>query len=197
MISDEIGNLEDTSDTEQSFAEDTPLSKDLTEYLALEKQRRLDTLETRKKILNFFVGWTFHATGLAIAKWCLVLGGGNALWMASTLCFTVSFVPTVFVATGININYVDGNFEATNMQRSFRFLLGVGSAGLTTYLATKDYLYFRELTDNTVAQISHDIRTIQKQHPETEPWLGMAVAALLFIGGVVAIGIANGIANRR
>ncbi|MCC5610107.1 hypothetical protein LC612_25920 [Nostoc sp. CHAB 5834] len=43
------------------------------------------------------MSWTFHATGVAIAKWCLVIGGSGALWTAATLCFTVAFVPTSFL----------------------------------------------------------------------------------------------------
>ncbi|MUG92779.1 hypothetical protein F7734_10080 [Scytonema sp. UIC 10036] len=176
------------NDIEQSaYAEDTALPKDLAEALQLEKQRREETLFLRKKILSFFISWTFHSTGIAIAKWCLVLGGSSALWTAASLCFTISFVPTAFLATGININYTDGQFQVTNMQKLSNLGIGLVSASVTTYLAVKDYQYLQDLSNQTIVQLSESIREVQRQHPETDPWLAIAVAGALFVGSMFAI----------
>jgi hypothetical protein len=190
MLSDELEELKE-SDEGALYAEDTALPKDLVEILQLEKQRRQETLLVRKKIYYFFVSWTFHATGVAIAKWCLVIGGSGALWTAATLCFTVAFVPTSFLISGININYIDGQLQVSNMQKAGNLLVGGVTASITTYLAVKDYQILFDLSNQTIAQISEDIRTIQKQHPQTDPWLSIVIAGVLFFGAIFALGVAN------
>jgi hypothetical protein len=189
MISDELNELGDEEST--AYAEDTALPKDLAEYLQREKQRREETLIVRKKILTFFVGWTFHATGVAIAKWCLILGGGGAMWAAATLCFTVAFVPTSFMTSGININYVDGQLQVSNMQKAGNLIVGGVTATVTTILAVKEYQSLADLSNQTIVQISQDIKTIQKQHPETDPWLSIVIAGVLFFGAMLALGAGN------
>ncbi|MFL9455912.1 hypothetical protein AB0758_33155 [Tolypothrix bouteillei VB521301_2] len=178
---------ENSSEDVIAYADDTLLPKDLVEALQLEKQRREETLFLRKKILNFFIGWTFHSTGIAIAKWCLVLGGTSAMWTAVSLCFTISFVPTAFLATGININYTDGQFQVTNMQKLSNLGIGLVSASVTTYLAVKDYQYLQDLSNQTIVQLSESIREVQRQHPQTDPWLSIIVAGALFVGSMFAI----------
>jgi hypothetical protein len=189
MLSDELEDL--SQDEGALYASDTALPKDLVEALQQELQRREETLLIRKKILTFFVSWTFHATGVAIAKWCLVLGGSGALWTAATLCFTVAFVPTSFLISGININYTDGQLQISNMQKAGSLLVGGVTACVTTYLAVNDYQSLAYLSNQTIVQISEDIRTIQRQHPQTDPWLSIAIAAALFFGAMFALGIAN------
>jgi hypothetical protein len=181
-------DLETESHNEENgYADDTLLPKDLALSLQKEKERQEDILFVRKKALSFFVAWTFHATGVAIAKWCLVLGGSGAMWTACTLCFTVSFVPTAFIASSISINYVDGQFQATNMQSLSRLLIGTVTASVTTYLAVKEYHYFQDLSNQTVIQLSESIREVQRQHPASDPWLSIAVAGALFVGSMFAI----------
>ncbi|ARV58005.1 hypothetical protein BZZ01_04545 [Nostocales cyanobacterium HT-58-2] len=186
MLSEEL-EQDITGEDTTTYAEDTALPKDLAEAVAIEKQRRQETLATRRKILSFFLSWSFHATGVAIAKWCLVLGGGAALWMAVTLCFTISFVPASFIASGINVNYTEGRLEATNMERLGGIVVQVGAASVTTWLAIKDYESLNRMTQETVAQMSEDIRIIQKQYPQSDPWLSIGIAVLLVVGGFVAM----------
>ena len=187
MLSEELEELDEGA----MYASDTALTKDLTEALQLQKQRREETLIIRKKILTFFVSWTFHATGVAIAKWCLVLGGGGALWTAATLCFTVAFVPTSFLISGININYIDGQLQISNMQKAGSLLVGGLTASVSTYLAINEYQSLVNLSNQTIVQISKDIRTIQKQYPETEPWLSIVIAGVLFFGAIFTFGVAS------
>jgi hypothetical protein len=189
MLSDELEDL--SQDEGAVYAEDTALPKDLIEALQREKQAKEETLIVRKKILTFFVSWTFHATGVAIAKWCLVLGGSGALWTATTLCFTVAFVPTSFLISGININYTDGQLQISNMQKAGSLLVGGVTASVTTYLAINEYQSLANLSNQTIVQISEDIRTIQKQHPQTDPWLSIVISGVLFFGAMFALGIAN------
>jgi hypothetical protein len=189
MLSDELEEL--TQDEAAVYADDTALPKDLAEALQIEKQRRQETLFIRKKVFTFFVSWTFHATGVAIAKWCLVLGGSGALWVAATLCFTVAFVPTSFLVSGINVNYIDGQLQISNMQKAGSLLVGGVTASVTTYLAVKEYQTLLDMSNQTIVQISEDIRTIQKQHPQTDPWLSIIIAAVLFFGAMFALGVAS------
>lgn len=189
MLSDELEEL--TQDESAVYAEDTALPQDLIEALQLEKQRRQETLFIRKKILTFFVSWTFHATGVAIAKWCLVIGGSNALWAATSLCFTVAFVPTAFLISGININYTDGQLQISSMQKVGSLIVGGITAVGSTYLAVNNYQSLLNLSNQTIAQISEDIRTIQRQHPQTDPWLSIAIAASLFFGAMFTFGVAS------
>ncbi|MFN6565212.1 MAG: hypothetical protein RMY28_036170 [Nostoc sp. ChiSLP01] len=185
--------LEELSEGDEgaAYASDTALPKDLVEALQQEKQRRQETLFIRKKILTFFVSWTFHATGVAIAKWCLVIGGSGALWTAATLCFTVAFVPTSFLVSGMTINYVDGQLQISSMQKIGSFIIGGVTAAGSTYLAVNDYQSLLNLSNQTIAQISEDIRTIQKQYPQTDPWLSIAIAGSLFFGAMFTFGLAS------
>jgi hypothetical protein len=40
------------------------------------------------------------------------------------------------------------------------------------------------LTKYSVTQINQDIQTIEKQNPQSDPWLSIAVALALFIGSI-------------
>lgn len=182
-----LEDLESENSEPTVYAEDTLLPKDLVETLQKEKQIREEVLVTRKKILGFFVGWTFHATGVAIAKWCLVLGGGSALWTAATLCFTISFIPSAFISTGISFNYTDGQFQANNMQNLGKLFTGIATASITSCLAIQEYKYLQNLSEQTIAEINNSIHEIQNQHPETSPWLTIAIAGVLFFGSMFAI----------
>ncbi|MFN6475299.1 hypothetical protein [Nostoc sp. DedQUE07] len=188
MFSEE---LEQPNEEAVIYAPDTAIPKDLAEVLQLEKQRRIEILIVRKKVLTFFVGWTFHATGVAIAKWCLVIGGSGALWTAATLCFTVAFVPTSFLISGMNINYVDGQFQVSDMQKAGNLLVGAITAVASTWLAVRENQALLDLSNQTVVQISEDIRTIQKQYPQSDPWLSIVIAGVLFFGAMFAFGVAN------
>lgn len=183
----ELENDDDTGTEQSAYAPDTQLPKDLVEVLQQEKQRRQETLVIRKKVQSFFTTWTFHATGVAIAKWCLVYGGSSALWTAASLCFTVSFVPAVFLAQSININYVDGRLEASNMQSLSRLGLGLITASVTTYLAIKDYECLEKLSQQTITQLNDSIQEIQHQYPKSDPWLTIAICSVLFFGSMFII----------
>ncbi len=73
------------------------------------------------------------------------------------------------------------------MQNVFKTAGGLVFAGITTWLAVKDHQYFENLTKETVSQISQDIQTIEKQNPQSDPWLSIAVALALFIGSIAII----------
>lgn len=190
---EEIGAIDNTESNAEALAQDTALPRDLYEALLLEKQRRQQTLATRQKILTFFVSWTFHASGTAIAKWCLVLGGSSAYWLAATLCFTVALVPATFMATSININYIEGQMEATNLERGGGVLIKAVGAGVTTWLAVKEHQFFAKASDDAIAQIEQQVRVVQKQHPESYPWLPAATPLLV----ALAVGLVVGVFVRR
>ncbi|MHC5828438.1 MAG: hypothetical protein ACYT04_74225, partial [Nostoc sp.] len=89
--------------------------------------------------------------------------------------------------TGLRVNYNSDGLEVDNMQNVLKTAGGLVFAGVTTWLAVKDYQYFENLTKETVSQISQDIQTIEKQNPQSDPWLSIAVALALFIGSIAII----------
>ena len=165
-----------------AVAPDTPLPKDLLEHLEERTRQRKDVIDTTVKLSRFFVGWSLNYTGFFIAKFLLVTGGGINLWLAITLCFSVCSVGSLAGLTGFRVNYNSDGLEVDNMQNIFKSALGLASAGTVTWLATKDYQYFETLTRETAAQINQDIQTIERQHPQLDPWLSIGIAALLVLG---------------
>ena len=163
-------------------APDTPLPKDLLEHLEERKKQRKQVIDTTEKLSRFFVGWALNSTGFFIAKFLLVTGGGVNYWLAVSLCFSVSSVGSLAGLTGFRVNYNSDGLEVDNMQNIFKSAAGLATAGAVTWLATKDYQYFEKLTRETAAQISQDIQTIEKQYPQTDPWLSIAIGAAIVLG---------------
>ncbi|RCJ42499.1 hypothetical protein A6770_34640 [Nostoc minutum NIES-26] len=169
------------------IAPDTPLPKDLISHLESRKQHRKDVINTTDKLTRFFVGWSLNSTGFLIAKYLLITGGGVNLWLAITLSFSICSVGSLAGLTGLRINYNSDGLEVDNMQNLFKTAGGLVFAGVTTWLAVKDYQYFENLTKETVTQINQDIQTIEKQNPQSDPWVSIAVAVALFIGSIAII----------
>ncbi|MCW5319359.1 hypothetical protein GTQ43_39075 [Nostoc sp. KVJ3] len=169
------------------IAPDTPLPKDLISHLESRKQHRKDVINTTEKLTRFFVGWSLNSTGFFIAKYLLITGGGVNLWLAISLSFSICSVGSLAGLTGLRVNYNTDGLEVDNMQNVFKTAGGLVFAGVTTWLAVKDYQYFENLTKETVSQISQDIQTIEKQNPQSDPWLSIAVALALFIGSIAII----------
>ena len=84
---------------------------------------------------------------------------------------------------GFSVRYQEG-LEVENMQNIFRTIGGLIISGGVTILAVKEYHYFQELTYQTAAQISADIRTIEGQNPELSPWLSIVIAAIILFGSI-------------
>ncbi|MGI2906807.1 hypothetical protein [Tolypothrix sp. VBCCA 56010] len=168
------------------IASDTPLPKDLLEHLESRKKQRKDIIDTTEKLSRFFVGWSLNSTGFFLAKFLLVTGGGVNYWLAVSLCFSVSSVGSLAGLTGFRVNYTSDGLEVDNMQNIFKSAAGLVTAGTVTWLATKDYQYFETLTRESAAQISQDIQTIERQHPQLDPWLSIGVVSFLL---VCALGI--------
>lgn len=178
---------EDQESVVSEIAPDTPLPKDLIEHLESRKQHRKDVINTTEKLTRFFVGWSLNSTGFFIAKYLLITGGGVNLWLAISLSFSVCSVGSLAGLTGLRVNYNSDGLEVDNMQNVLKTAGGLVFAGITTWLAVKDYQYFENLTKETVTQISQDIQTIEKQNPQSDPWLSIAVALALFIGSIAII----------
>ncbi|MBW4635459.1 MAG: hypothetical protein KME30_27280 [Iphinoe sp. HA4291-MV1] len=164
------------------IAPDTPLPKDLLEHLESRKKHRQEIINTTEKLTRFFIGWSLNSTGFFIAKFLLINGGSLYYWLAISLCFSISSVGSLAGLTGFRINYKEG-LEVDNGQNVLKAVGGVAGAVGVTWLATKDYQYFENLTKETAAQINQDIATIEKQYPQLDPWLGIVIAALLLLGG--------------
>lgn len=169
-----------------AVAPDTPLPKGLLEHLEERKKQRRDVIDTTEKLSRFFVGWSLNSTGFFIAKFLLLTGGGVNYWLAVSLCFSVCSVGSLAGLTGFRVNYNSEGLEVDNMQNVFKSAAGLATAGTVTWLATKDYQYFEMLTRESAAQISQDIQTIEKQHPQLDPWLSIGVVSFLL---VCALGI--------
>ncbi|MBD2359369.1 hypothetical protein H6G41_33125 [Tolypothrix sp. FACHB-123] len=168
-------------------APDTPLPKDLIEHLESRKQHRQDIIKTTEKLTRFFVGWSLNSTGFFLAKYLLITGGGVNFWLAISLSFSICSVGSLAGLTGLRVNYNSDGLEVDNMQNLLKTAAGLVCAGVTTWLAVKDYQYFENLTSETVTQINKDIQIIEKQNPQSDPWLSIAVALALFIGSIAVI----------
>jgi hypothetical protein len=169
------------------IAPDTPLPKDLIEHLESRKQHRQDIINTTEKLTRFFVGWSLNSTGFFIAKYLLITGGGVNFFLAISLSFSICSVGSLTGLTGLRVNYNSDGLEVDNMQNILKTAAGLVCAGVTTWLAVKDYQYFEHLTKETVTQINQDIQTIEKQNPQSDPWVSIAVALALFIGSIAVI----------
>ncbi len=175
-----LQSLGEQSLEEEAFALDTALPKDLYDHLETRKQQRQRVIITTEKVSLFFVSWSLNATGFFIARWLLIAGGGINFWLAVSLCFSISSVSSLVGLSGFRVNYQEG-LEVENMQSVFRTVGGfVISAGVT-FLAVKDYKYFEDLTYQTVAQLSEDIRTIEGQNPDLNPWLSIGIAFAIVV----------------
>ena len=69
----------------------------------------------------------------------------------------------------------------------FRTVGGFIVSGGVTFLAVKEHKYFTDLTYETAAQLSSDIRTIEGQNPELSPWLSIVIAIVLLFGSMAII----------
>lgn len=164
----------------EEFAGDTPLPKDLHDHLEARKQQRQRIIQTNEKVSLFFISWSLNATGFFIARWLLIAGGSLNFWLAVSLCFSISSVSSLVGLSGFRVNYQEG-LEVENMQNVFRTVGGfVVSAGVT-FLAVKEYKYFSDLTYQTAAQLSEDIRTIEGQNPQLSPWLSIGIAFAIVV----------------
>ena len=178
----------DTDDSQEEvvseIAPDTPLPKNLLEHLEERKIHRRQIIDTTEKLSRFFVGWSLNSTGFFIAKFLLFTGGGVGVnyWLAVSLCFSVCSVGSFAGLTGFRVNYNSEGLEIDNMQNIFKSAAGLATAGAVTWLATKDYQYFETLTRETATQISQDIQTIEKQYPQADPWLSIAIGAAIVLG---------------
>ena len=180
-------DTEDVSEEVNSVvAPDTPLPKDLLEHLKSRKKQRQEIIKTTEKLSRFFVGWSLNSTGFFLAKFLLFTGGGVNYWLAVSLCFSVCSVGSLAGLTGFRVNYNSDGLEVDNMQNVFKSAAGLATAGAVTWLATKDYQYFETLTRESAAQISQDIQTIERQHPQLDPWLSIGIVSFLL---VCALGI--------
>ena len=176
-------DTEDVSEEVNSVvAPDTPLPKDLLEHLKSRKKQRQEIIKTTEKLSRFFVGWSLNSTGFFLAKFLLFTGGGVNYWLAVSLCFSVCSVGSLAGLTGFRVNYNSEGLEIDNMQNIFKSAAGLATAGAVTWLATKDYQYFETLTRETATQISQDIQTIEKQYPQADPWLSIAIGAAIVLG---------------
>ncbi len=168
------------------YAEDTQLPKDLSDHLVVRREQRLRVIHTTEKVAVFFVSWSLNATGFFIARWLLLTGGGINFWLAVSLCFSISSVSSLVGLSGVRVNYQEG-LEVENMQNAFRTVGGfIVSAGVT-FLAVKEYQYFSDLTYQTAAQLSEDIRTIEGQNPELSPWLSIGIAVFIVVCSLWAV----------
>ncbi len=177
-------DFDDTQDEMISeIAPNTPLPKDLLEHLESRKKHRKEIINTTEKLTRFFIGWSLNSTGFFIAKFLLINGGSLYYWLAVSLCFSISSVGSLAGLTGFRINYKEG-LEVDNGQNVLKAVGGVAVAVGVTWLATKDYQYFENLTKETAVQISQDIATIEKQYPQLDPWLSIGVAGFLLLCGM-------------
>lgn len=166
-----------------NFAQDTSLPQDLHSHLSTRKQQRQRVIATTEKVSLFFVSWSLNATGFFIARWLLITGGGLHFWLAVSLCFSISSISSLVGLSGFRVNYQEG-LEIQDMQKVFRTLGGFIVSGGVTFLAVKEHKYFTELTYETAAQLSSDIRTIEGQNPELSPWLSIGIASIILISSL-------------
>lgn len=162
----------DYPEDEKSIQQDTALPSDLYEHLERRKEQRLNAVATTEGIAKFFLGWSLNATGFFLARALLYIGGSTNLWLAITLSFTIGSTSAFANLQKVNANYRggEGGLEVTGGEKLVNTATGLGLSGLTTFLAVKDFLYYQQISDQTIVQIEHDIDELQEPSIWGEPW---------------------------
>jgi hypothetical protein len=173
-------------DQETEYAPDTSIPKDLAEHLEKRKEDRKDIIKTTSNLTGYLVTWSMNATGFFLAKGLILFGGSINFWLAISLCFTFCAIVPLAGLNDFRINYKgsEGGVEVDNGQSTIKVAFGLGSAGLTTWLAVKDFKYYQDMTSETIEAISNDVISFESQHTKADSFSGIVTIGLLVVSAI-------------
>lgn len=172
------------AEDDQQPERDPAMPEDLLEYLEDRKEQRLKTITVTKKLTAAALSMSLNATGFFLARALLYIGGSTNLLLAVSLCFAISSTSAFAKLENFSANYNgETGLEINGGDKVISFVSGAGTSVLTTYLATKDFLYYEETSNNTIVQIEHDIDEIQQPTGWGDPltWLASGLIILLIL----------------